>query len=439
MNLLSSRRGRLAAFFFLYLTQGLPIGFCAGAVAVYLRREGLGVDEMGAFVAAVYAPWGFKWLAGPVVDLVGSARLGRRRGWILLAQALMIIGFLVASQVDPVAQLPLYTWALVAVSAAAALQDVAIDALAVGTLEDEERGLGNGLMFAGAYLGQAIGGAGMLYLSGATGGLGAAYGVMAGIVGLVWLMGWGGLREDDTGLRPAIGLAALAGELRRYVGEILRALLVGRGALATLAMALLPTGAMALSLALSSALAVELGMDDELIASLSLAGALVGAGGSVAGGWISDRLGHKRMLAVYVVLTVVPSLVLALLMQRAGWILPLAEGAPPPTDPAALVTAFAVASICYGLVAGLAYGTRMAIFMGACAEAVAATQFTAYMAAMNLGTSVAAWWQGAAVVRWGYPTTLAVDAVVGMLCLSVLPLVPTGGAPPAGSGADLGK
>ena len=44
-------------------------------------------------------------------------------------------------------------------------KDVAIDALAVGTLPPEERGLVNGLMFAGSYLGQTVGGAGVLFLA----------------------------------------------------------------------------------------------------------------------------------------------------------------------------------------------------------------------------------------------------------------------------------
>jgi PAT family beta-lactamase induction signal transducer AmpG len=41
------------------------------------------------------------------------------------------------------------------------MQDVAIDGLACNTLRDDERGLANGLMFAGASFGAAIGGAGV--------------------------------------------------------------------------------------------------------------------------------------------------------------------------------------------------------------------------------------------------------------------------------------
>ena len=91
--------------------------------------------------------------------------------------------------------------------------------------------------------------------------------------------------------------------------------------------------------------------------------------------------------------------------------------------PPALVQTFWVASGTYGFASGLAYGTRMALFMGAWPPSVAATQFTAYMAMIVLGTSTAAWWQGQAVERWGYPTTLAIDAGVGLLCLLTLPFV----------------
>lgn len=420
VNLLASRPGRMLAFFLLYLTQGLPIGFCAGAVAVYLRRGDVGVDQIGAFIAAVYAPWGLKWMAGPLLDLVGSKRLGHRRGWILLAQAAMVVGFLAVATLDPIADLHRFTTGFVLVSGAAALQDVAIDALAVRTLPEEERGVGNGLMFAGAWIGQAIGGSGMLYVASATGaGLSPAYGLLAAMVCVVWVTTLVGVRESEP--PPAFTSVRIVGQqVARYVVDTLRAMLGSMRSWATLALALLPSGAVALGLALSSALAVEIGLSDDDVATLGLLAALGGASGSVAGGWISDRLGHRKMLAAYVLLTLVPTVALAVAMQDAGWTLPQTD---PPAAPAYLVTTFWVASAAYGLASGLAYGTRMAVFMAACSPAVAATQFTAYMAAMNLGTSAAAWWQGLAVERWGYPTTLAIDCCVGVLCLATLPFV----------------
>ena len=68
-NLLATRRGRLAAFFPLYITEGIPLGFAATAVATQMRRQGVGPAEIGAFVGSFYLPWAFKWAAGPFVDM----------------------------------------------------------------------------------------------------------------------------------------------------------------------------------------------------------------------------------------------------------------------------------------------------------------------------------------------------------------------------------
>ena len=74
---------------------------------------------------------------------------------------------------------------------------------------------------------------------------------------------------------------------------------------------------------------------------------------------------------------------------------------------------------------------------------VAATQFTAYMALCNLAYALSAKWQGHAAARLGYPWTLGLDAIVGLVCLLVLPFVavprvrasePAGLAPPSGAG-----
>ena len=61
--------------------------------------------------------------------------------------------------------------------------------------------------------------------------------------------------------------------------------------------------------------------------------------------------------------------------------------------------------------------------------AVAATQFTAYMAMMNLCISYTAWWQGFAVERIGYPATLLADCLFGLLGLLLLPLMKPSRAP----------
>ncbi|MFT4977167.1 MAG: PAT family beta-lactamase induction signal transducer AmpG, partial [Myxococcota bacterium] len=317
MNLLSSRYGRLATFFLLYITEGVPLGFSATALATAMRREGVSVEEIGLFVAALYAPWGFKWIFGPIVDLVGT-----RRSWILFAQVVMIVGLLGAVGIDYSANLKLFTAVMVIINTFCALQDVAIDALAVGTLKEEERGLGNGLMFAGAYVGQALGGAAMLALASRTGSMQPAFFAVAAMVGMVTIGVVLPMREPVLD-RPKATLSQTSVAVAAYSRSLVRAMLLNRRSIAAAFFALLPAGAMAMGLALSTALAVELGLSDDRIAVLSLFGAITGATGSVVGGLISDRTGHRRTLAVYIALTSLPTLALAAAMQHYGWLIPV--------------------------------------------------------------------------------------------------------------------
>ena len=156
-NLFASTRGRLVGFFLLYMTEGIPLGFAATAVATQLRRQGVGPAEIGAFVASFYLPWAFKWAFGPIVDVFSSDRFGRRRAWILSMQIMMVVTLISTMLLKLPEQLALFTIILLIHNAFAATQDVAIDALAVNTLAENERATANGMMFAGANIGQMVG------------------------------------------------------------------------------------------------------------------------------------------------------------------------------------------------------------------------------------------------------------------------------------------
>jgi MFS family permease len=72
-------------------------------------------------------------LAGPVVDLVYSDRLGRRRAWIVGCQLMMSLTLLAAWPVDVATNLKLLAAVIIVHNVFAATQDVAIDALAVAS------------------------------------------------------------------------------------------------------------------------------------------------------------------------------------------------------------------------------------------------------------------------------------------------------------------
>jgi hypothetical protein len=130
------------------------------------------------------------------------------------------------------------------------------------------------------------------------------------------------------------------------------------------------------------------------------------------------------MLALFIASTALPTLYLAHAMGRAGWVMPVdPKGVVRPAASAALVATFWGMTLLHSAFHGLMFGTRTALYMDITTPRVAATQFTAYMALLNLVTSYSARWQGLALARWGYPTTLAIDALVGLLGLSLLPIV----------------
>ncbi|MDY0742969.1 MFS transporter [Paucibacter sp. R3-3] len=427
-NLLATRRGRLAAFFCLYMTEGMPLGFAATAVATQLRRLGVGPAEIGAFVASFYLPWAFKWAFGPFIDTFASERLGRRRGWVLGTQVMMALTLVSLIFVPLPAQLPLFTAILLVHNTFGAMQDVAIDSMACNVLPEDERGTANGLMFAGAYTGQAIGGSGVLFLSGITG-FGPSYLVVAAAILLVTALVVLPMKEAVVGeARPKAGsLRAAGAEMRDFAVQSFRAFLGTRAAFSGLLYALLPAGAMCLGLALQTNLSVELGLNDNQVALMQLWSTLLSAAFCVAGGWLSDRFGRRRMLALFLALMSIPVALLALQMQSVGWIMPRAVGPGSAVAPAALIAGLWIATLSYNAFQGLMYGSNTAVFMDITRPAVAATQFTAYMALCNLAISYSAAWQGAAVEAWGYPVTMGIDAAFGLLGIALLPLMKRSG------------
>lgn len=419
-NLLATSKGRLAAFFFLYMTEGIPLGFAATAVATQLRRQGVGPAEIGAFVASFYLPWAFKWAFGPFIDVFRSQRLGHRRGWIMGTQIVMAATLLSLVLVPLPQGLWLFTIILLVHNSFGAMQDVAIDALACNTLREDERGLANGLMFAGASVGQAVGGSGVLFLMGWIGFQSSFIFVAATILAVTGLIVMPMKEALVAGASTATGTLREAGaEMKKFAVDSFRSFIGSKGAFSGVFFALLPAGAMSLGLALQSNLAVELGLSDDDVAMLSLWSMIISAVAMVVGGMLSDKLGRRRTLFVYMLGMSPPVLYLMWVLERHGYVMPRTPGSSP-VEPA-LVTALWISSLWYSVFQGLMYGTRSAIFMDVTNPRVAATQFTAYMAMMNLAIAIAASWQGLAVEAWGYPVTLLVDAITGVICLLLLP------------------
>lgn len=439
-NLIATKYGRLTAFFFLYMTEGIPLGFTATALATQMRRQGMGPDEISAFVATLYLPWAFKWVVAPFVDLFKSRRFGHRRLWILLMQIGMTSCLLGCMPVDFKQQLVLFpflpdnfqlvfnlfTVLIFVHNMFGATSDVAIDALACNTLKEDERGLANGLMFGGAYIGQAIGGPGALMVIDHMS-LAYAFYMVIGAILAVTLLVVLPMKEHAAAAKEVLQSSRFKqaiGEVKVFGVTTYRAFIGTRSAIVGVFFALLPTGAYALSLALISNVQVEIGLSDSSIAKNGLVCTVCAAAGCVAGGLISDKLGRRKSLALYLLLTALPTVYFGYMMSHYGWNMPVdVTAADRPVGPDGLILAFWIASISYSLFQGLMYGTRTALFMDVCCPQVAGTQFTAYMSLLNLTIAYSSWWQGTSIVKLGYPVTLGLDALFGLAVIALLPLM----------------
>jgi PAT family beta-lactamase induction signal transducer AmpG len=426
-NLLATRAGRLIAFCALYVTEGIPFGFAANAMVTHMKRQGFSVGDTATFVGAIYLPWAFKWAVGPFVDVVYSRRLGRRRGWILAMQIMMVLSLLAIKVVGFGAGIATLTTLIIVHNCFGATQDVAIDALAVNTLHEDERGVANGLMFGGSFAGQAVGG-GLALLVSSWLGFDYSFYFVAGAILLVTVLVVLPMREPaaDPRVFPVNGpLQYAADQIVNFVMEAWRAFTARRDAWLALVLVALPIGSQALGLAITNNIAVELGLDDNAIGQLTVYTTIIGALACVAGGWISDRHGRRSQLAVAVVIISLATAWLAWQLQRVGYVIPLKNGAARSPIAPGIVLAFWIANVIFAIGLGYMYGVRAALCMDLTRPAVAATQFTAYMALTNVVLSYSSKVEGVLAERLGYPWMLAIDIGFGLLCLAVLPFLRT--------------
>lgn len=154
-------RGKLLPLAGLYLVQGLPYGLQSGLLPILLRARGLSLTRVG-LAKVLYAPWLFKLVWAPLVD-----RRGTPRAWLVLSTAALglVCGLLATLAPTSQATMPTPTLGLLLLlNLAAAVQDVALDALAVQLLEPAELGPGNMVQVVAYKVGAALAGGGLLTL-----------------------------------------------------------------------------------------------------------------------------------------------------------------------------------------------------------------------------------------------------------------------------------
>ena len=132
---------RMLICIFTGLASGMPLYLLIQLVPAWLRDSGVSLVEIGLF-ALVGLPYTWKFLWAPLMDRV-TLPLGLRRGWMLLAQVVLIVTIGLLGSVDPLTQTAWVATLAVVIAVLSATQDVAIDAYRRELLPDVELGFGN--------------------------------------------------------------------------------------------------------------------------------------------------------------------------------------------------------------------------------------------------------------------------------------------------------
>lgn len=175
---------RVIAVLFLGFASGLPLALTFGTLTFWLAEVGVDKGSIGLF-ALVGSAYGWKFVWAPLLDRVplpGLGRLfGRRRGWLLLIQALLIVSILVLGLADPRDGLFATAFCAVLVAFFSASQDVVIDAYRVELLAERQQGAGAAMIVIGYRIAMLVSGAGALFIAGFAGWF-VAYAAMAALM-----------------------------------------------------------------------------------------------------------------------------------------------------------------------------------------------------------------------------------------------------------------
>jgi len=156
--------GRMLVALLMGFACGLPLLLTITVLQAWMKEQGVDLAAIG-MMSLVGVPYTLKFLWAPFLDRFTLPFLGRRRGWLLVAQLSLIGAIVGLGSTNP--KEDLWTVAFVAflVTFFSASQDIVVDAYRREDLPDEELGLGSSLYVNGYRVGMLLASGGGLILS----------------------------------------------------------------------------------------------------------------------------------------------------------------------------------------------------------------------------------------------------------------------------------
>lgn len=137
LNVFANRR--MAALMALGFASGLPLVLTKDTLQAWMKDAHVDLKEIGLF-SLVGFPYALKFLWAPVMDRFVPPLLGRRRGWLVVTQALVIAAILAMAVTGPGKSLLPLALVSLALAFCSASQDIVADAYRTDVLPAEERG-----------------------------------------------------------------------------------------------------------------------------------------------------------------------------------------------------------------------------------------------------------------------------------------------------------
>ena len=398
-------------------SAGLPLLLVFGTLSFWLREAGIDRTTIG-FLSWVGLAYGFKWAWSPLVDRLPipwlTARLGRRRSWLLAAQGLIMAGLVGMALSDPRMALAPVVWCAVAVAIGSATQDIALDAFRIESGDADHQAALAAIYQTGYRLAMIWAGAGALWIaaraqdaSGAAiagvapayqhGPWQVAYLVMAcsmlpGVLTVLFSQ-----EPIPAPLTPSKGLAqwlhgALVAPFADFIGRYRWQAALILALIATYRISDVVMGIMA------NPFYVDMGFSKDEVAAVSkIYGVVMTLVGAVLGGALALRIGVMRVLMLGAALSAASNMLFAWLSTRGH-------------DVTALVWVVSADN----LAGGLATTAFMAYMASLTNVQYSATQYAMFSSMMLLLPKFVAGFSGKYVDAFGYADFFNATALLGV-------------------------
>lgn len=179
LNIFTQRNS--AILLLLGFASGLPLALTSGTLQARMTVENIDLKTIGIF-SLVGQAYVFKFLWSPFMDRYTPPFLGRRRGWLLISQLLLVAAIVAMGFMQPAQHLWWLAALAVLVAFCSASQDIVFDAYKTDLLKAEERGAGAAISVLGYRLAMLVSGGLALWLADRYFGWQATYWLMAGLM-----------------------------------------------------------------------------------------------------------------------------------------------------------------------------------------------------------------------------------------------------------------